>query len=185
MVACEGVCTALSQNAAASGGIGIVNNFDSEYVQYTKSVKEKSTNQGQEEAKNGEQGTQGKQVIKHHILSDKHHTEYTPKFKKITDKYNFKLSNNKDNISYMTEHKGRYPTAYHNWCLKNLEDIHKEIKVVKSSLTQQQQNDMFLRLFKERIAKEAPERLIRYTHEAKVAEKAAEVAKEVTRMVGG
>ena len=55
---------------------------------------------------------------RHHIFSDKSQ-KYTPQYKEITDKYEFKL-NQEENIIDLENHKGRHTNAYHEFMLEGL-----------------------------------------------------------------
>lgn len=171
--ACDATCVGLSQNAAASGGSSMLNNFDSEYAYYSKSTSGKNP-------QTKSQGTSGEKVFKHHVLSDKHHSKYTREFKKVTDKYDFELSKNPDNIVLMEKHSGPHPKPYHEWGLKKIGDISKEIEA-QPALTQVQKNDLFRKLFKERVAKNAAEELIKETNAARAAKEAEKAAKEAAK----
>ena len=52
---------------------------------------------------------------RHHVLSDKSKT-YSPQYKEITDRYNYKLSQ-EENIVSLPGHKGRHTNAYHDLML--------------------------------------------------------------------
>ncbi|MCL2256248.1 MAG: AHH domain-containing protein, partial [Firmicutes bacterium] len=57
---------------------------------------------------------------KHHFLTNKH-SQFTPEFKKITDKYGLNL-NESWNIEILP-HKGRHAAEYHRFMLKSIQNI--------------------------------------------------------------
>ncbi len=57
----------------------------------------------------------------HHVIPHQNST-WTPKYREITDKYNFDL-NNTSNKLFISGHKGRHPIEYHHWVYDNLKEI--------------------------------------------------------------
>ncbi len=52
---------------------------------------------------------------RHHVFSDKNKT-YSPQYKEVADRYNYKLSQEENMVS-LPGHKGRHTKAYHNLML--------------------------------------------------------------------
>jgi hypothetical protein len=81
----------------------------------------------------------------HHFASDKHKTKWTALFDEIAKKYGVDL-NGKWNKAPIPGHKGPHPDDYHQWVLKQMQDISNELGDCGTGCA-----DQFKEMFKERV----------------------------------